>query len=55
MPDASPLGEGLVLLAGGGVGAAILKLAQIWIEKRGSAPSKAKDSADLMAATAGWS
>lgn len=54
MPDTAPIGEGLALLASGGVGAAIFKLAQVWVEKRGSAPSKAKDAADIMAATAAF-
>ena len=55
MPDASPIAEGLTLLGvGGGVGAAVLKLAQIWLEKRGARPSRAKDASDIIAATAAF-
>jgi hypothetical protein len=35
-----------------GIGAAILRLAQIYVEKRGSAASPSKDAADLVTAAA---
>lgn len=54
MPNPVPIGEGLALLASGGVGAAAFKLVQIFIEKRAGAPSKAKDAADIVAATAAF-
>lgn len=53
MPNV-PIGDGIALLASGGVGAAVFKLAQVWIEKRSGRPSKAKDSADIVAASAAF-
>lgn len=41
-------------LGGAGVGAIAFRLAQLWIEKRAGAPSKAKDASDLIDATAAF-
>lgn len=47
--------EVTALLGGGGiVGAAAFKLAEVWLSKRASAPSKAKDGADLVSAAAAF-
>lgn len=51
MPDVE---SGLAILASGGVGAAALKLVQIFMESRRGTPSKAKDAADMVAATAAF-
>lgn len=47
--------EVTALLGGGGIiGAAALKLGEIWIKNRASAPSKTKDGADLVTAAAAF-
>lgn len=46
--------SGIAILASGGVGAAALKLVQIFMEHRRGTPSKAKEAADIMAATAAF-
>lgn len=52
MTDGVP--EILTGLGGMGLGAAAFKLGQLWIESRRGAPSKAKDTADLIAASAAF-
>lgn len=41
-------------LGGAGLGAAVLKLVQIYVEKRATVPSRAKDASDLISATAAF-
>lgn len=48
----SALESAATVLGAGGVGAAVLKLAQWWLEKRGQRPTVSKDAADLVSAAA---
>lgn len=48
------VGEGVALLGGGAIGAALMKLASVWLEGRSKSPSKVKDASDLIAATAAF-
>lgn len=50
--DATP--EVLTGLGGAGLGAVAFKLASLWLESRKGIPSKAKDTADLIAASAAF-
>lgn len=50
-PDAPELLTGL---GGVGLGAVAFKLASLWLESRRGAPSRAKDTADLIAASAAF-
>ena len=50
--DAAP--EVMTGIGGAGLGAVAFKLASLWLESRKGVPSKAKDAADLIAASAAF-